>query len=204
MKFAQSSLLKYAIAIIAIFACLVLFRWMYLHAPRTAIDVEESLLRKVVQPGKYVGEAVYSPTHLYPNGLITTNKLEITENTTEKNIHYTNELVARDSKTNEIQYTGTRKGKYFYKPSHGTNLFNHSESYIDGQVVSTSYGYATAKTDNSIDFTIDCAWHVINKEYNNASKNLVRDGNVLYGDFLHPSFFGGYSLTFKEKYTQVE
>jgi len=104
--------------IIAVFATIGLLRWVYLNAPRTAIDVDESLLLKVVKPGKYVGEGVYSPTPLYKNGLTTENVLVITENKTEKNISYVNELIARDSKTNEIQYKGTRKGKYFYTFEH--------------------------------------------------------------------------------------
>ena len=198
----RSSVLKMVLIIIAVFAAIGLLRWVYLNAPRTAIDVDESLLLKVVKPGKYVGEGVYSPTPLYKNGLTTENVLVITENKTEKNISYVNELIARDSKTNEIQYKGTRKGKYFYKPTHGSNLFNTSETFVDGQVVSTSYGYATAKTDNSIDFHINCAWHIIDAEYNNVSKDLKRVGDVLYGTFTHPGFFGGDTLTFHEKYVQ--
>jgi hypothetical protein len=203
----KSNRMKYGqgvVMILVVVLVLVAMRWFYLHMPRTAIDVEESLLRKVVKPGKYVGEAIYSPTPLYPNGLVTSNVLEITENADEKNIQYTNELVARDRKTDEIHYKAVRKGKYFYKPSHGTNLFNTSESYIDGQIVSTSYGYATAKTDNSIDFTVDSAWHVIDDEYTNAKKDLRREGDVLYGDFTHPTFFGGSALTFMEKYTMIK
>jgi hypothetical protein len=200
----KSNRLRNVVVILVIALVLVAMRWVYLHMPRTAIDVEESLLRKVVQPGKYVGEAVYSPTSLYPNGLVTSNILEITENADEKNIQYTNELVARDKKTDEIHYKAVRKGKYFYKPSHGSNLFNTSESYIDGQVVSTSHGYATAKTENSIDFTVNSAWHVIDAEYTNAKKDLKREDDVLYGDFTHPHFFGGSELTFTEKYTVIK
>ena len=203
----KSTRMKYGegvVMIIVVALVLASMRWIYLYMPRTAIDVEESLLRKVVRPGKYAGEAVYSPTALYPNGLVTSNILEITENADEKNIQYTNELVARDRKTNQVKYSGVRKGKYFYKPNHGSNLFNTSESYIDGKVVSTSYGYATAKTDNSIDFTIVAAWHVIDEEYINAKKDLRRDGDVLYGDFTHPTFFRGSALTFTEKYTMIK
>lgn len=205
MKFPQNLKFKqiHLTSIIVVIVVLVVSRWLYMYAPRTAIDVEESLLRKILVPGTYKGEGTCSPTPLYPNGLTSTNKLVITENTSEKNIHYVNELVARDSKTNVIQYTGVRKGKYFYKPNHGSNLFNSSEFYIDGKVVSTSYGYATSKTNDSIDFTIDAAWHVIDAEYSNAKKDLKRKGNVLYGYFTHPSFFGGSSLTFNEKYTQL-
>jgi len=206
MKFPQNLKFKqiHLTSIILLIVALVVSRWLYMYAPRTAIDVEESLLRKILVLGTYVGEGTYTPTPLYPNGLTTTNKLIITENTSEQNIHYVNEVVARDSKTNAIQYNMTRKGKYFYKPNHGSNLFNSSESYIDGKVASTSYGYATSKTSDSIDFTIEAAWHVIDNEYDNAKKELKRKGNVLYGHFSHPTFFGGSSLTFNEKYTQTQ
>jgi len=110
-----------------------------------------------------------------------------------------------------LYYNKVRKNTHFlcgfkcskvYKPTHGSNLFNTSETFVDGQVVSTSYGYATAKTDNSIDFHINCAWHIIDEEYNNVSKDLKRVGDVLYGTFTHPGFFGGDALTFHEKYVQ--
>jgi hypothetical protein len=200
MRFKQIHLTSVLLLIVA----LVVSRWLYLYTPYTAIDVEESLLRKIIAPGKYVGEGTYTPTPLYPNGLTTTNNLVITDNADEQNVHYVNELVARDSKTNVVQYNAVRKGKYFYKPHHGSNLFNSSESYIDGKVVSTSYGYATSKTSDSIDFTIDAAWHVIDDEHDNANKNVKRVDNVLYGYFTHPTFFGGSSLTFNEKYTQIQ
>ena len=51
----RSSVLKYVLIIIAVFAVIGILRRVYLNARRTAIEVDESSLPKVVNPGKYVG-----------------------------------------------------------------------------------------------------------------------------------------------------
>jgi len=169
-----------------------------------AVDVSETTLKTVLKPGKYIGKSVYTPTPLYKNGLTTTNHLVISENDAEGNLQYINEVVARDRKTNELQYTGVRKGKFFYKPNHGKHLFNMSESYIDGKIVSSSRGYAVYTSPNVIDLKMDSSWHVMDNKFNNVDKKMKRVGNELYADFTHPTLFGGSHLTMNEKYTQVQ
>lgn len=204
MKISQKNLLKITTTLVVVFLFIILIRWIYLMIQLPAVDVSETTLKTVLKPGKYIGKSVYTPTPLYKNGLTTTNHLVISENDAEGNLQYINEVVARDRKTNELQYTGVRKGKFFYKPNHGEHLFNTSESYIDGKIVSSSRGYAVYTSPNVIDLKMDSSWHVMDNKFNNVDKKMKRVGNELYADFTHPTLFGGSHLTMNEKYTQVQ
>lgn len=189
--------------IILILCVLVVFIAMKYNEPK-AIEVEKDFLHSILKPGVYKGSAVYSPTKLYPSGLETTNELMIRENKKEDSYDYVNKLTAVNRSTGEVAYHGIRKGKYFYKPHHGKEVFLMAKSYINDKIVSSQYGVATRQSDNSLSFTMDSSWHIDEKEHKNASKVLTRSGNKLHIEMVHPSYWGMSELTLNEIYEEVQ
>ena len=191
------------VVLVILIICLLITLGMMKYKDSKTTEVEKDVLHSILKPGSYKGSALYSPTKLYPHGLKTTNELTIRENKKEDSIDYVNELTALNRSTGEVVYHGVRKGKYFYKPHHGKELFLMAKSYINDKIVSSQYGMATSQSKDSLTFTMDSSWHIDEKEYKNASKVLTRDGDKLHVVMKHPSFWGKSELTLDETYEQV-
>lgn len=191
------------VVLIILIVCLLITLVMMKFKEPKAIEVEKDFLHSILKPGVYKGIARYSPTKLYPNGLETTNDLTIHENKEENSYDYMNKLTAIDTTNKKIVYHGVRKGKYFYKPHHGKEVFLMAKSYIDDKIVSSQYGIATHQSKDSLGFTMDSSWHIHEKEHKNASKVLTRNGDKLHIEMKHPSFLGISELTLDESYEQV-
>jgi hypothetical protein len=114
-------------------------------------------------PGNYIGKATIDPTTQYKNGLICTHNLTITKN--PDGLTVINRFKAFHPNTHKLQYQGYRDIKFLYKPNHPNQLFKISKSYINDKIVSSSYGYATGKTKNSILFHLTGSWHVDNRDF---------------------------------------
>lgn len=169
----------------------------------SAIDVEPSLLFKILQPGTYTGISNYSATELYKNGLICTHYVTISK-TANNDIDVVNNVTAYDKITNKLQYNGVRKVNFNYKPNHNNNLFKISKSYINDKLVSSSYGYANGKTNNSISFNLSGSWHISNKDYNKMDNTITRiDDKTIDTKFTHLSFIGLNEMIMDEKYTMI-
>jgi len=169
----------------------------------SAIDIEPSLLFKVLQPGRYTGVSNYSPTEIYKNGLVC--KHSVTINKTDNNgIDVVNNVTAYDRITNKLEYDGVRKVIFNYKPNHNNNLFKISRSYINDKLVSSSYGYANGKTHDSISFNLSGSWHISNKDYTNMYNTITRtDDKTIDTKFTHLSFIGLNEMVMDEKYTMI-
>ena len=169
----------------------------------SSIDVEPSLLFKILQPGTYTGTSNYSATELYKNGLICTHYVTISKNGAN-DIAVVNNITAYDKITNKLQYNGVRKVNFNYMPHHNNDLFKISQSYINDKLVSSSYGYANGKTNNSISFNLSGSWHISNKDYTNIYNTITRtDDKTIDTKFTHLSFIGLNEMIMDEKYTMV-
>ena len=74
--------------------------------------------------------------------------------------------------------------------------------YINNKLVSSSYGYATGQTANSIDFNLSGSWHISNKEYHNIQHTASRpSNNAINGVFSHYNMFGLSDFTIEGQYT---
>tara|TARA_R110002012_G_scaffold195779_1_gene364000 strand:- start:21 stop:617 length:597 start_codon:yes stop_codon:yes gene_type:complete len=168
-----------------------------------AINIEPELLFHILQPGTYTGVSNYSATKLYKNGLNCNHKVIISK-TGANDIDVVNYVTAYDNITNKLEYNGVRKVNFNYKPNHHNNLFKMSKSYINDKLVSSSYGYATGKTDNSISFNLAGSWHISNTDYTNLYNSITRtDKKTIDTKFTHLSFIGLNDLIMDEKYTMV-
>ena len=177
---------------------------LYIHYYKSpAINIEPELLFHILQPGTYTGVSNYSATKLYKNGLYCTNKLIISKSGPH-DIDAVNYITAYDKITNKLEYNAVRKVSFNYKPNHYNNLFKISQSYINDKLVSSSYGYANGKTDNSISFNMAGSWHISNKDYTNLHNTITRtDKKTIDNKFTHLSFIGLNDLTIDEKYTMM-
>jgi hypothetical protein len=69
-------------------------------------------------------------------------------------------------------------------------------------VVSSTYGYAIGKTDNSIRFHMAGSWHISAADYHKIDDVMTRvDSKHLTNVFVHPGLFGVNNLKFNEQYT---
>jgi hypothetical protein len=188
------------VLIVLIFTVYLLFIH---HYKSPAIDIEPSLLFHILQPGRYTGVSKYSGTELYKNGLICKHSVTISK-IGGNNIDVINNLTAYDKITNKLEYNAVRKVSFRYKPNHNNNLFKISQSYINDKLVSSSYGYATGKTNNSISFNLSGSWHISNKDYTNMYNTITRtDNNTIDTKFTHLSFIGLNEMVMDEKYTMM-
>ena len=178
---------------------------LFIHYYKSsAIDVEPSLLLHILQPGIYTGVSDYSETDIYKNGLICKHSVTISK-TANNDIDVINNVKAYDKITNKFEVEGVRKVSFRYKPNHNNNLFKISQSYINDKLVSSSYGYATGKTDNSLSFNLSGSWHISNKDYTSMYNTITRtDNNTINTIFTHLSFIGLNELVMDEKYTMVK
>ena len=188
-------------------AMIILIAIIYLlyihHYTSPAIDIEPSLLFHVLQPGRYTGVSEYSGTEIYKNGLVCKHSVTISK-TINNGIDVVNNVTAYDKITNKLEYEGVRKVSFTYKPNHKNNLFKISQSYINDKLVSSSYGYATGKTENSISFNLSGSWHISNKDYTNMYNTITRtNNNTIDTNFTHLSFIGLNEMVMDEKYTMM-
>ena len=166
-----------------------------------AIEIPSELLFKVLKPGRYSGTSTYSPTEIYKNGLRCQHDVNITK-TNNDDLEVINNVTAYDQITNKLQYNGVRKVSFKYKHNHNQNLFKISHSYIDNKLVSSSYGYATGKSDNSISFNLSGSWHISNNDYHNIYNTITRtDSETIDTNFTHISLLGFQELVMNEKYS---
>ena len=142
---------------------LIIYMLFINYYQKFPVDIEPSLLYLVAQPGNYTGVSTYGATELYPDGLRGENKLSIVK--TNNGVSAINKIVAYNAKSNEFEYNGVRNIQLVYKPNHGKQLFKITSSYINNELVSSSYGYAVGKTANSIKFHLSGSWHISDKEY---------------------------------------
>lgn len=196
----QQNYLFHLVAIILI----VIIYFLYTHYYKSsAIDIEPSLLFHILQPGTYTGVSNYSATDLYKNGLVCTNLVTISK-IGSNGIDVINNITAYDAITNKLEYNGVRKVSFNYKPNHNNNLFKMSKSYINDKLVSSSYGYANAKTNNSISFHLAGSWHISNTDYTKLYNSITRtDEKTIDTKFTHLSFIGLNDFVMDEKYTMM-
>jgi len=192
------------LGVIVLIVLIVTVYLLYIHHYKSpAIDIEPSLLFHILQPGRYTGVSEYSGTELYKNGLICKHSVTISK-IGGNNIDVINNLTAYDKITNKLEYNAVRKVSFRYKPNHNNDLFKISQSYINDKLVSSSYGYATGKTNNSISFNLSGSWHISNKDYTNMYNTITRtDNNTIDTKFTHLSFIGLNEMVMDEKYTMM-
>ena len=192
------------LGVIVLIVLIVTVYLLFIHHYKSpAIDIEPSLLFHILQPGRYTGVSEYSGTELYKNGLICKHSVTISK-IGGNNIDVINNLTAYDKITNKLEYNAVRKVSFRYKPNHNNDLFKISQSYINDKLVSSSYGYATGKTNNSISFNLSGSWHISNKDYTNMYNTITRtDNNTIDTKFTHLSFIGLNEMVMDEKYTMM-
>jgi hypothetical protein len=192
------------LGVIVLIVLIVTVYLLFIHHYKSpAIDIDPSLLFHILQPGRYTGVSEYSGTELYKNGLICKHSVTISK-IGGNNIDVINNLTAYDKITNKLEYNAVRKVSFRYKPNHNNDLFKISQSYINDKLVSSSYGYATGKTNNSISFNLSGSWHISNKDYTNMYNTITRtDNNTIDTKFTHLSFIGLNEMVMDEKYTMM-
>jgi hypothetical protein len=166
---------------------------------KQAVQISPTFLFDILKPGIYNGGSKYTPTKKYPNGLICQNTLKIEQNL--NGVSFINKVLAYDNVTKKFQYTGIRIGEFFYKIHHGDNLFKTSKSYINGNIVSSSYGFATDKSPNSISFELSGSWHINDTDYHIINHKIIKNNNhnhQLIVEFYHPG-----DMKFDEFYTLI-
>jgi hypothetical protein len=164
------------------------------------VDIEPSLLYLVAQPGTYTGVSTYGATELYPDGLRSEHTLSFVK--INNGVSATNKIIAYNAKSNEIEYNAVRNIQIVYKPNHGKQLFNMTTSYINDKIVSSTYGYAIGKTDNSIKFHLSGSWHISNKDYHKIDNVMTRqDSKHINNVFIHPTLLGFNDFVMDEQYT---
>jgi hypothetical protein len=201
--FSQKSLTPFHLgyATIIIILILIIYVLKINYHKNEAVSVPSELLFKVLKPGRYTGTSTYSPTEIYKNGLRCQHEVNIT-NTHNDDLEVINNVTAYDQVTNKLAYSGVRKVKFKYKENHNHNLFKISYSYINNKLVSSSYGYATGKTDNSLSFNLSGSWHISNKDYHNIYNTITRtDTDTINTKFIHISTLGFHDMVMDEKYT---
>lgn len=187
-----------SISMIVLFSIIYVLVTHYYKHPH--IEIDKDLLFNVLEPGKYTGESIYGATELYKNGLRCSHKVRIEKSNTGVDI--VNQVTAYDLISGKHEYDGVRKVAYLYKPNHGKQLFKISSSYIDNQLVSSSYGYATGKTENSIIFHLSGSWHISHEDYHKIENVITRtDSKTIHNSLVHPRLFGFNNLVMDEKYT---
>lgn len=199
-----SSYLAYlAYFAIIIVVCFIMYIFQLNYYKSKSIEVEPELLFRILQPGTYTGTSNYSGTEIYKNGLFCKHHVVI-KNDMGHNLHVTNNIRAYDAITNKLEYTAVRIVKFNYKLNHNNNLFKISQSYIDDKLVSSSYGYATGKTNNSIAFKLSGSWHISGNDYTNIYNTITRtDDETIDTQFTQFSFLGLNELVMDEKYTMI-
>jgi len=161
-------------------------------------DVPPHILEHVLKPGKYVGKIHISPTNLYKNGTINDSTLTLVKE--GNNISFTNNINARDCKTNKIAYTAKRTGLFFYKPNHGNNLFRSSKSYIGNTIVSNINGHAINHSNNHIDFVCQGSWHHAANDYKQINLSIDKNSSGFNTIFKHFNVLGMNDFTMNEQY----
>lgn len=201
MKIISSS--KYML-VLSVILLGVLFSIIYMlvthYYKHPHIEVDKSLLYDVLKPGTYTGKSIYGATELYKNGLRCSHKVRIEK--TNTGVEINNHVTAYDLISGKHEYDAVRTEAYLYKPNHGKQLFKISSSYIDNQLVSSSYGYATSKTDNSIMFHLSGSWHISSEDYHKIENLITRtDSKTIHNSLIHPRLFGFNNLVMDETYT---
>ena len=164
------------------------------------IQIKKEFLYKILTPGKYLGTSYFEPTNIYKNGLKSKHVLVIKKN--NNGLEVTNNQTAYDAKTGKLEYIAKRHVIFFYKINHKNDLFKSSHSYIDDKLVSSSYGYATGQTENSIIFHLSGSWYIDNRDFHKITSTITRNSaNSMSHTVEHPNLFGFNSFTMKEKYT---
>jgi len=188
---------------IIIVVCFIMYIFQLNYYKSKSIEVEPELLFSILQPGTYTGTSNYSGTEIYKNGLFCKHQVVI-KNDMGHNLHVTNNVRAYDAITNKLEYTGVRIVKFNYKLNHNNNLFKISQSYINDNLVSSSYGYASVKTNNSISFKLSGSWHISGNDYTNIYNTITRtDNETIDTQFTQFSMLGFNKLVMDEKYTMI-
>ena len=203
MKLFSSRYLTLHCAVTVCILLLIIYMLVINYYKNFPVDIEPSLLYLVAQPGAYTGISTYGATELYPDGLRGENKVSITK--TDNGIEATNIIAAFNMKTNKIEFELVRKIKIVYHHNHGKQLFKMTTSYINDKIVSSTYGYAIGKTDNSIRFHMSGSWHISASDYHKIDDVMTRvDSKHLTNVFVHPGLFGVNNLKFNEQYTMID
>lgn len=194
---------KYLSYIAILIICIIGYVFCLRYYKSSPVDIEPKLLVSILRPGKYTGNSTISATEIYKNGIRCEHNVDI-KTDLGNNVHVVNNVTAYDTVTNKVLYTGVRSVKFIYKPNHGNNLFKISQSHINGNMVSSSYGYANGKTHNSISFNLSGSWHVSNNDYTNMYNTITRtDERTIDTNFTHLSIIGLNEMVMDEKYTMV-
>ena len=81
--------------------------------------------------------------------------------------------------------------KYIYLPTHENQLFKMLHSYKDNVLVSSSFGYAIDKSEDSITFQIAAFHHNSSKDYPKLINTLTRvNDKTLEVTAVHPTMLG--------------
>ena len=164
------------------------------------VQIKKDFLYKILTPGKYLGSSYFEPTNIYKNGLKSKHLLIIKKKGT--GLEVINNITVYDAKTGKLEYIAKRDIIFDYQTNHGNDLFKLSRSYIDDKLVSSSYGYASGQTENSIIFHLSGSWHIDDREFHKITSTLTRNSvNSLTHIVEHPNLFGFSTFTMKEKYT---
>lgn len=200
MKISSSCYLTTHCAVTICILLLIIYILFINYYKKYPVDIEPSLLYLVAQPGNYTGVSTYGPTELYPNGLQCESKLSITK--TNNGISAIIKIIAYNAKSNEFEFNGVRNIQIIYKPNHGKQLFKMTSSYINNQLVGSTYGYAVGKTANSIKFSLSGSRHMSSKDYHKIDNVMTRlDSKHLNNVFIHPTLLGFNDFVMDEQYT---
>ena len=152
---------------------------------------------------------LYTPTPLYPNGVITENILTIHHHI--NGVSFRNDITAFDKKTKLFLYKGFRDGVLTHKLNHDSHLFRNSRHYIvtnnNTQKLATSLiGYAIRTNNkNEIEFDLSGFWHISNDKYKHITQYIIKDPSTdtLFINFTsHNSTDPRMDLIIKEYYVK--
>ena len=136
------------------------------------------MIQDILIPGNYKGEATYSPTQKFKNGIHTLNNLRISLMKDESSIKMKNKLKAYDQKTNKFLYEAHRDIILTVNKSKKTPILYESKSYIDDEIVSCQFGIVKKMTSNLIEIDILYShWYITNGSYKNSKLTFKKNKN---------------------------
>jgi len=200
MKLLSSRYLTSSCTVIICILVIIIYILVINYYKKLPIDIEPSLLYLVAEPGTYTGLSTFGKTEIYTDGLRNEHKLSIVK--IANGIEAINTITSHNMKTEKIEVKLVRKISIIYHPHHGKQLFKIVTDNINDTIVSSVYGYATGKTENSIKFHLSGSWHISEVDYHTMENVMIRTNpNQINNVYTHPGLFGFNHFTMDEQYT---
>lgn len=199
--------------VIVAFISIILCYFMLQHNQQCKtidpVNVSISFLQNMIPKGIYKGKGYYTPTPLYPNGIVTENILTVRHHS--NGVLFRNNITAFDQKTKLFLYKGFRDGVLTHKLNHDSHLFRNSKHYIvtndNTQTLATSLiGHAIRSNNkNEIVFDLSGVWYISNDKYKHITQYIKKDPSTgaLFVNFTsHNSTDPRLDMIIKEHYVK--